>query len=50
MKKIIIIVFIISIFCLVGCTDLSHYIPIDEYYNKLAELEEANSEIDSNAI
>jgi len=50
MKKIIIIVFIISIFCLVGCTDLSHYIPIDEYYNKLAELEEANSKIDSNSI
>ena len=50
MKKIIIIVFIISIFCLVGCTDLSHYVPIDEYYNKLSELEEANSKIDSNAI
>ena len=50
MKKIIIIVFIISIFCLIGCTDLSHYVPIDEYYNKLSELEEANSKIDSNAI
>jgi len=44
----IIIFLVVVLVC--GCTDLSHYVPIDEYYNKLVELEEANSEIDNNSV
>jgi len=50
MKRIFIILVIISIFCLVGCTDLSHYVPLGEYYNKLVELDEANDETESKSI
>jgi len=50
MKKIFIILVIISIFCLVGCLDISQYVPIDEYYNKLVELDEANSETESKSL
>jgi len=49
-KKIIIVIFIISIFCLVGCTDISQYVPIDEYYNNLVELDKANSETESKSL
>ena len=43
MKKLIIVVFIVSIFCLTGCLD--NYIPIEEYNSKVEQLEEANREI-----
>ena len=51
MKKIIIVIFILSIIFLVSsCINLNNYIPIEKYNSKLSELEEADSIIDNKAI
>jgi len=48
-KLYIIIIFtVVVLVC--GCVNLEEYIPIEEYNFKISELEEANGEIDSNAI
>lgn len=51
-KKLLILIVIISIFCLTGCLD--NYIPIEKYSLEILELEsqleEANSETEANSI
>ena len=51
-KKIIIVIFIISIFCLVGCLD--NYIPLEKYNSEISELEnqleESSNIIDTNTL
>ena len=50
-KKIIIVIFILSIIFLVSsCINLNNYVPIEKYNSKLLELEEANNIIDNKAI
>ena len=47
MKKLILIVFLILF--LTACTNLNEYVPIEEYNDKLLELEESNITIDNNS-
>jgi len=50
MKRILIILLTTVIILLTSCVNLEEYVPIDEYYNKLVELDEANSEIESKSL
>lgn len=48
--RIFIIIFIISVFLLTGCVNLEDYVPVEKYDSKILELEEANSNINSQNI
>jgi len=48
MKKIILIIFLILF--LTACTNLDAYVPIEQHYKTLLELEKANSETESKSL